>query len=1159
MPSGEDFAEQATSVVSAPKAPAPKRPEFDFADLPSPAGAPSPAPANSFDFADLPSPAGAPAPRQANSFDFGDLPSPASAAPPGGFDLAGPEAPPPSGPPPGSFDFGDLPAPAQTAPPPSFELDLGSMPNPPGAPPAMADLPSPGQAAPVEDFAVDFNSPPNPRAAAPAPQPSPPPADFGDVDLGGPPSSGDGLEFDPSAPAAGAADDLEADLSAPMPASSSSSNADGLEMLDFIDSAAKDAKAGPAPAKAKRFHVRRRSGKVFGPFDEGVVVKMLEDGQLLGNEDASTDGDTWAAIGTVPAFGEVIQRLMQSPSRAMTSVGPASDASRQSSESAKTMDRLKDLYEGRMAAVAVVDSSATAAAFRRKIPFVVGAVLVVLILATGGTLATTKYGFFGIKALLPSKVSTGSGAYNDLQKAQKALLSDTYKSYQEARDAAASALKVKEYPEARAVWCQAIFYLKRRYSSATPAEVAKAEESLEDIQLLGKKNVEVVKALAGGALAANNADEALALLEDAFARTDNQADVELAFLRAEAYAKKGQTKLATEGLKKVLEKNKGSAKALHALGNLYQAGKDADSAAKAYEEALAADPNHVVSALELGAIELLIRKEAEKGAAVVEQALTEERRPLLGPAELARGLALKGESLTMQFKLKEATAQFEQALKIDPTSLYAKAGLGKAYLAQRQYADAVPLFKAATERDPTDLIYTDGYLTALIATGKMDDAFKQLESANARFPGNGRIAFLAGRVNDSLDLTKEAESNYVRAISADPKLFEANLHLGRMYLRMKRLTEARPHLDAALAKAPNDASVHTGVGELAVIEGDLAKAKAEFDLAIGKDPNLADAHLGLSRVALAAGDLPTAGAEVDKALELDTHLKEGRLERGLVFWKQKRLDESIVELEKAKAEDPKSAKILVTLGAVKLDKEDLGGAETNLLAALSQEPSNAEAHYYVARVRSKRLEHTQAIESMKAALERAPKRADFHYWMGLIYRDAKRSQEAVAEWKETIDLDPNYADALEALGQAFLEKGEFDAAVNYYDLALKADPARTRVMAQIGDCYYQAAKWNEAIARYQKALKVDPGLKQVYYKVARAYTEKGQHADAVVWYKKATSLDPDAPLPYLYLGYAFKERGEKRDAITAFRAYLERKPDAEDKKEVEDEIYDLEH
>ncbi|MHB8874756.1 MAG: zinc-ribbon domain-containing protein, partial [Myxococcaceae bacterium] len=555
------------------------------------------------DFSDLPSPAGSPPQEAPGSFDFADLPSPAGSPPPatGGFELVDPP-PPAAEPPPNSFDFADLPPPpgqnAQAAAP-SFELDFANLPSPSSAPEPsfpssdQTDLPSPGAAPPLDDFAVDFGSPPKP-GAPPAPASSPAPMEFGDVDIGGgSQGAADALEFDPTAKAAAEPDELEADLSAPIPAPSSAASTDGLEMLDFIDHAAKDAKASPK-VKAKRFHIRRRSGKVFGPFDEGVVVKMLEDGQLLGNEDASTDGDTWAAIGTVPSFGQVIQRLMESPSKAMTTAMPVSEARRSADESAKTMDRLKDLYEGRMAAVAVVDSSAASAALRRRIPFFIAGGVLLVILGTGGFLATTRYGFFGIKALLPAKISAGTKEFADLQQAQKGLLGDTFKSYQEARDAAAAALKVKEYPEARAVWCQAIFYLHRRYAAAKPAELATAKAALEDIQLLGKKHPEVVKAMAGSALAGGSADAALALLEDAFARAGNGADVELAFLRAEGYGQKGQGKLALEGLKKVLEKHKDSAKALHAVGNLHQASKEADEAAKAYEEALKADPNHVV-------------------------------------------------------------------------------------------------------------------------------------------------------------------------------------------------------------------------------------------------------------------------------------------------------------------------------------------------------------------------------------------------------------------------------------------------------------------------------------------------------------------------------------------------------------------------------------
>jgi cellulose synthase operon protein C len=95
--------------------------------------------------------------------------------------------------------------------------------------------------------------------------------------------------------------------------------------------------------------------------------------------------------------------------------------------------------------------------------------------------------------------------------------------------------------------------------------------------------------------------------------------------------------------------------------------------------------------------------------------------------------------------------------------------------------------------------------------------------------------------------------------------------------------------------------------------------------------------------------------------------------------------------------------------------------------------------------------------------------------------------------------------------------------------------------------------------QYQAALKQDPSLTALLYKVGRAYSEQSDHAKAVEWYRKAIGKDTENPMPFYYLGFAYKEKGRKREAITAFKEYLARRPDAEDKKDIEDEIYDLEH
>ncbi len=1100
-----------------------------------------------FGFAD--EPAGASSAPQAFEVNLPPPPAPRAAAI--SFELEAPAAPAA----PDELDFAALPpAPSASPAPADFDFDIEA---PPGTPAdaGKMDFSIPDPASADGDFSFDpVSSAPSPKASPlpePPAQPFDPSADFGDVDFSDP----------PAVPESPGKDPLDFDSGASAAAAPATPGDDGLEMLDFVD---EGSRKGPAPvaaeaAEVSRYQVRRRSGKVFGPFENAVVAKMLEDGQLLGNEDVSIDGETWSPINSVPAFAAAIARPAAGPDASSSAGGGSSTPSAPPPVTgASQAERLQSLYQGRMAAVAVVDRSASTERLRKMIPIAIAAAIGIVVVVTGFSLGATQYGVFGLKLLFPAKVSEGSPEFATLQKAKKALLLDTFKSYQDARDAAEAVLKVKEYPEARAVWCQAVFYLQRRYASATPAQLKDAVSALDSLPLLGKKHPEVVKAQVGSALLSRDSDKAIPMLEDAISRGGNETDPELQFLRAEGYAQKGQTKVAMDSLTRLTGPAKGSAKALHALGNLYQGAKNADLAAKAYGDALKADPNHVGSAVELAALELLIHKNIAQGNEAVDQALSGERRKLLGPAELAKASALKGIALAMEFKPREATTQFEEALKLDPDSFLAKAGLARVLLSQREYDKALPLFKNASQHEPQNLEYTDGYLSTLIATGKMSDALKEVQAANTRFPGNARISFLNGRVNDALNRNREAESHYIHAVTADPTLVDADLALAKLYLRLHRSPEARPRVEAALAQAPKSAAVHSAMGELLFAEGEFEKARAEFTEGVGEDPSLSDPYLGLANVALATGASDDALVQVDKALDLDSHIKEGRLTRGLVLWKLKRLDDAAKELDKAKLDDPKSAKILITLGAVQTERSDFPAAETSLRASLALEPSNPEAHFWMARVKSRRGEYSRAIESMKTALDRAPKRADYHYEMGLIFRDAKRLAEAIAEWKATLDIDPSHADAFEALGQAYLDKGEVEKATGYFQEALKADPKRLRVVAMIGDCYFQAANWKEAIAQYQSALAADPSLKQINYKVARAYSEKGQRAEAVKWYHKATELDPENAMPYFYLGYSFKESGSKKEAIAAFKTYLQKLPTAEDKKEIEDEIYYLE-
>ncbi|MBS1148634.1 MAG: family finger-like domain/tetratricopeptide repeat protein, partial [Myxococcaceae bacterium] len=852
----------------------PAAPNFDFSDLPSPKGVkPRQAPAISFEapsFDDPPPPPARPA-SKAPAPDYSDLPSPRGAVPTrADRPAAAPQANEPQ--------YTDLPSPAAAADPfemPDFSTDLPM--------PSTPDLPAPAEPA-AADFSFDMAPPPPVnRAAASAPPPAPPgppqaAPSFGEVEFEG---ANESLEFDPTSAPKGT-DDLEADLSAPPVSAKPAASADGLEMLSFIDSTAREAGAKDGAVKARRFHIRRRSGKVFGPFEDAVIIKMLEDGQLLGNEEVSLDSESWQPIGGEASFQAAITKLMETPSKSATTTN-LPQVGEQSQQQAASMDRLKNLYEGRMAAVAVVQGKEPVP-FRKRLPFIAVGILVLAAGSTGAFLGTTPYGFFGLKVLFPAKVKAGTREFAELREAQKALLSDTFKGYQQARETALSTLRVKEYPEARAIWCQSIFYLQRKYAAASPAEMTQAQAELENIKLLGAKHPEAVKARAGLALTNKNADEALALLGDALARTENADDVELAFLRAEGFVQKNQLPQARSELEAILKKKPDSARALHALGNLHQLQKEADLAAGRYEEAIKADPDHASSAVELAAIELLIRKDLARGSVVIEQALGETRRDKLGPAELGKALALKAETLAMQHKSVEAIPLFKEALKADEGNSFTKARLAAAYVALHDHAKALPYFKEAAEASPESLEYAEAYLSSLIVLGKMEDAMGVVAGSTARFPANARLIYLSARVDDALDRTKEAEAAYLRAAAADPTLVEAQLYLARLYLRFRRVSDAKPQLEEALKRAPDNAEVRVVMGELALSDNDPERAELELKRAVELNPTLSEAYVGISKLELSKGRVDLALEQVDKALKINPRVFGGRVQRGTALW-----------------------------------------------------------------------------------------------------------------------------------------------------------------------------------------------------------------------------------------------------------------------------------
>ena len=142
----------------------------------------------------------------------------------------------------------------------------------------------------------------------------------------------------------------------------------------------------------------------------------------------------------------------------------------------------------------------------------------------------------------------------------------------------------------------------------------------------------------------------------------------------------------------------------------------------------------------------------------------------------------------------KAEENYRQALRLEPQSAAAEAGLAHALARQEKLADASPHFQQAAKLDPR-------YRNLLLELGELYENHQQPAEAIAiyrEFPDNAA----------------------------------AQQHLGRLMLENKQYADALPQLEAAYQREANQSN-RTALAAAYVFTGDLVKALPLLSAAVG--------------------------------------------------------------------------------------------------------------------------------------------------------------------------------------------------------------------------------------------------------------------------------------------------------------------------------------
>lgn len=305
---------------------------------------------------------------------------------------------------------------------------------------------------------------------------------------------------------------------------------------------------------------------------------------------------------------------------------------------------------------------------------------------------------------------------------------------------------------------------------------------------------------------------------------------------------------------------------------------------------------------------------------------------------------------------------------------------------------------------------------------------------------------------------KSSETLFQHALDVTADNYLAEHNLGSYLLDTGRLSEAIPHLEAALRIRPESAPARSDLASaLAQTPGRLPEAIAQFQAAVRLLPDAAIPHNNLG-VALAKFPerLPEAIGEYQAALRIDADYADAHNNLASALAQTPgRLPEAIAEYQAALRINPKYADAHHNLGlALAKVPGRLAEAIAEYQAALRIRPDDPEAHYDLGVALSKTaggLAETAA--QFEAALRMKPDYAEAHNNLGVALSQVPgRSSEAIGHFQAALHIQPDYADAHYNLGVALSQiPGRLPEAIAQLEAALrlKPDPELRRTLDRV--------------------------------------------------------------------------------------------------------------
>ncbi|HXS96156.1 MAG TPA: tetratricopeptide repeat protein [Candidatus Limnocylindrales bacterium] len=309
-------------------------------------------------------------------------------------------------------------------------------------------------------------------------------------------------------------------------------------------------------------------------------------------------------------------------------------------------------------------------------------------------------------------------------------------------------------------------------------------------------------------------------------------------------------------------------------------------------------------------------------------------------------------------------------------------------------------------------------------------AAEAFQKAVAADPRDYFAHFNLALADSALHKDADAIAEYRKTLELKPKLFEAELNAGILYMRQKDPASALPLLTDAAAQKSNDYRTRYFLAEAQLQTGDAADAQAGYALALTLDPKSAAAEMGLARALVAEGKLDDAAPHYRRAAQLQASYRPALLELAGLYEKNHQPEQALALYREFPDDAAAQQRVAALMVAANRYEDALPALEGAYAKDASEHNRLALAQaYLLAGHRDKALPLLQQC----AAAE--PGNFELRMAYGRALRDARQYAPAAAQFAAAAQIKPADPVPFREFGGMLYLIGDFPRALTAFDKA----------------------------------------------------------------------------------------------------------------------------